>query len=505
MDSKSDEIVLIANFSLINSERETTKRLPEEKPGEDAMKFPENDDYENPINHPPIDHMKPDDGYPANKQPVDSLDRIRPDDHYDSHPASNQPVDSPGRIRLNDHHDNYPANKQPADLLDHTQRTYPWMMPRKSLTFMNRRRAVEKMDDVKKVGLSLLNYLAFGLISFLVVLQLMLLLCPNQRKSLKRKLKSKWKKYGGKRSKKEKTSRRRLLPTTSDESLETTDSRSEQMPLKVMKKRKRSTNHQSHKSGHQNNQQRLKRVGDYTNLVSKLEQGVDRPVRSKVGQQLENGDKNSSNGSDETSGDIEMNLNDEPTVDKQEEIKLKMPKGQFPNQTIGDSNGRVTPLTKLDDVLPNKDRQPIADSRFKGAKPMSPLHAVVDLEREAKLVPKLKWFKDEADGQAMKAQEPKDLKETKADPADRKGYQANRPEDNQRTEPRNQTLPAATKPEAKADPSAAREEAKNVERIPVNWLTIVGNRKVYKENVGLFEKGDKVNILTLKPPNLSEL
>lgn len=91
-----------------------------------------------------------------------------------------------------------------------------------SHTFLNRRRALDDKNGIQETSLSLLNYLALGLILFLIVLQLMLLLCPAQRKLFRNKLKSKWKKYRGKRPKK----KDQLLPYESstrstDDSLST--------------------------------------------------------------------------------------------------------------------------------------------------------------------------------------------------------------------------------------------------------------------------------------------
>ena len=494
-NNKNHQIILLANFSLINSER--ARYLLDE----DKSK---------------VNRLETDNKF---------KDKLEEGNNYNDDLESNHLV-----------------NKKPVNLFNHSPNT---LIPplnideqetkNKYKNLKNRRRVLDKDNELKETSLSLLNYLGLGLILFLIVLQLMLLLCPTQRKLIKKKLKSKWRKYKDKRSSKrtkDKKSNKKLI--SSNESSESTAmsnrTSSELIPLKGRRKQlahyenryeqKAKNRLADNQYSNNNNRNADYYEGNENKLNNQQEEEDFKWGSSRLGKQL---NKNKSNNridkrnlknnkndkfefekqlDEDSSDNIEINLNNEPTLDRQEEIKLKMSKKQDNKKLINNNENSRSPRTKSIDKMKKhiKDDYNLKVKHSINKVKDTSNEPKVDLEMEAKLIPKLKWYED---NEEKSAQEDKDNGEKSAQEVDNN-------EDKKYSQNKNKTsidqnLKDSIAKEPKRAKDASSKEKENIEQIPVNWLTIIGNKRVYKENIGVFERGDKVNILRLKPPNFDDL
>lgn len=211
--------------------------------------------------------------------------------------------------------------------------------------------------------------------------------------------------------------------------------------------------------------------------------------------------------SDSQSGDeIEIKLNNEKTIDKQEEIKLSRqptPVKQFTpvrqhRRNLGEPTNlneeiRMSPLINLrsyGSAIGDQMRRPPVDSNRDNTR--VPEHAKIETQYDRKdCKPDMK--KDD-----QKETKPDDKNDDKPDlKKDNRETQLDGKKDGKSDLKKDDQKEKTDKPSTKAT-------RKVIEKIPINWLTIVGDKKLYKENIGLFERGDKVNIFRLKPPNFHD-
>lgn len=526
IDNKNDEIVLVANFSLINSDKDKL--------------YLGNNHFDSSFTNIETTHSE--------------HDAFQTTDYYSNGLDKNN--------FNNDFKDNYESVHQNTD-------KKPNEVTKKIYNFINRRRVLDE-DKIKETSLSILNYLAIGLILFLIILQLMLLLYPVQGKRIKKKLHSKWRKYRGK-NKKDREIKKKLL-VGSDES-DDEESVSDEQELINLKERKRSDKlnrmNKIDKKLHNENLNKLNQDNENYDLdvnLKRLDQNrsdYKKSQRKKLKSTIEDNEyrqddknksiKNNRNDKriseqqiDESSdADVEINLNKEPTVEKQEEIKLKRPKKlEYTRKTSDLSN--LNEKVHLGSII--KVRSEELDEKNLEAinKLRSPFsHAKIDLAREAKLVPKLKWHNEEPTDDLQKNRNLEKYKKNKVPLDDQKYEKDTKKDDKDQTDDRKQAqnefklryeikenvdnLNEDKKDQIEYSKDVQKDvqkksqkeneilkttkifdepevkKVKEIEQIPVNWLTIVGNKRVHKKNMAFFEKGNEVNILRLKPPNFADL
>lgn len=187
--NKINEFVILANFSLINAKSNpylndnTNDKINKDNQENSITDLYENEsdknNYSNDFNNEDNEDNK-----------IDDLNLII-NKHYTT---------------SSDHHIDYPNNsiiKQPFYVYNPNPNIYSpindhVITGKDNLikNFINRRRALEEHTSVNHTGLSFLNYLGLSLILFLLVLQVMLLLCPRKkREKFRTKIKTKFKKY----------------------------------------------------------------------------------------------------------------------------------------------------------------------------------------------------------------------------------------------------------------------------------------------------------------------